>query len=46
MEKIAAAVAEGRLAVPIANSFPIEEIVQAVEMQQDGHVHGKITVTL
>jgi NADPH:quinone reductase-like Zn-dependent oxidoreductase len=46
METIAAAVADGRLVVPIARSFPIEEIAQAVELQQDGHVHGKITVTL
>lgn len=46
IEHIVAAVAAGRLVVPIAKSFPIEKIVEAVRLQQDGHVHGKIIVTL
>jgi NADPH:quinone reductase-like Zn-dependent oxidoreductase len=46
MEHIVAAVAAGRLVVPIARSFPIEEIVEAVQLQQDGHVHGKIIIAL
>ena len=32
--------------VPIAATFPIERIRDAVELQAGRHVHGKIVITL
>jgi len=46
LDRIAAAVAAGTLTVPIAATFPVERIRDAVTRQRDGHVHGKIVVTL
>ncbi len=46
LERIAALVAKGRLRVPIAASFPIEQIRQAVELQAGRHVHGKVVIDL
>ena len=46
LDRIAAAVAAGTLTVPIAATFPVERIRDAVNRQRDGHVHGKIVVTL
>src|SRR6202044_3821012 len=41
LEHIAAAIAAGEFTVPIAATFPIEQTRAAVELQRDGHVHGK-----
>ncbi|WP_037363047.1 NADP-dependent oxidoreductase [Amycolatopsis orientalis] len=46
LEKIAGLVAEGRLRVPIARSFPVEDIQAAVELQKGRHVHGKVVIDL
>ncbi|WP_103355086.1 NADP-dependent oxidoreductase [Amycolatopsis sp. CA-128772] len=39
-------VAAGRVRVPIAATFPIEQIRQAAELQAGRHVHGKIVIDL
>jgi NADPH:quinone reductase-like Zn-dependent oxidoreductase len=46
IEEIARLVATGRLRVPIAASFPVEEIRAAVELQAGRHVHGKVVIDL
>ncbi|WP_134662857.1 MULTISPECIES: NADP-dependent oxidoreductase [unclassified Amycolatopsis] len=46
IEEIAELVAAGRLRVPIAASFPVEEIRAAVELQSGRHVHGKVVIDL
>jgi NADPH:quinone reductase-like Zn-dependent oxidoreductase len=46
IEEIARLVAEGRLRVPIAASFPVEQIRAAVELQAGRHVHGKVVIDL
>lgn len=46
LERIAAALAEGSLVLPIERTFPIERIRDAVELQRGGHVRGKVVVTL
>ncbi|MBN9742918.1 NADPH:quinone reductase [Amycolatopsis sp. A1MSW2902] len=46
IEEIAELVAAGRLRVPIAASFPVEEIRSAVELQSGRHVHGKVVIDL
>jgi len=46
IEEIAALVAAGRLRVPIAASFPVEQIRAAVELQAGRHVHGKVVIDL
>jgi NADPH:quinone reductase-like Zn-dependent oxidoreductase len=46
MERIVAAVSAGEIKVPIAATFPLERIVEAVGLQQAGHVHGKIVIVL
>jgi len=46
LDRIAAAIAAGKLRVPIAASFPIERTRDAVELQRARHVHGKVVVTL
>src|SRR5690242_1111936 len=46
VERIADAVAAGRLTVPIAAVFPVERIRDAVALQATRHVHGKVVVTL
>ncbi len=45
-ERITDAIIAGRLTVPIAATFPIEQIRDAVTLQSGGHVHGKVVVTL
>ena len=45
-ERITDAIVAGRLTVPIAATFPIEQIRDAVTLQSGGHVHGKVVVTL
>ncbi|MGW3094341.1 NADP-dependent oxidoreductase [Streptomyces sp. NPDC001102] len=44
LEEVARLVAAGRLRVPVAASFPIEEIRHAAELQSGRHVQGKIVI--
>jgi NADPH:quinone reductase-like Zn-dependent oxidoreductase len=46
MERITDAILAGRLTVPIAATFPIEQTRKAVTLQAGRHVHGKILITL
>jgi NADPH:quinone reductase-like Zn-dependent oxidoreductase len=46
LDRIAAAIAAGEFSVPVAATFPIERIRDAVELQRGGHVRGKVVVTL
>lgn len=46
LARIAAAIAAGDLVVPIEATFPVERIAEAVSRQREGHVRGKIVVTL
>ena len=46
MERITGAILAGQLTVPIAATFPIEKIRDAVALQNSRHVHGKIVITL
>ncbi|MER5948476.1 NADP-dependent oxidoreductase [Streptomyces sp. NPDC001904] len=46
LEEIARLVAAGQLHVPIAESFPVEQIRRAVELQAGRHVRGKIVIDL
>ncbi len=46
LERITDAILAGHITVPIAASFPIEQIRDAVTLQADRHVHGKIVITL
>jgi NADPH:quinone reductase-like Zn-dependent oxidoreductase len=46
LEHVAALIAEGKLRVPIAATYSIEEIREAVTRQASRHVQGKIVVTL
>ena len=44
--QIAAAIVAQELTVPIAGTFPIEQISEAATLQAGRHAHGKIVVTL
>lgn len=46
LEHVAALIAEGKLCVPIAATYPIENIREAVTLQASRHVQGKVVVTL
>ncbi len=46
LEEVIRLIAEGRLRVPIAASFPVEQIRAAAELQAGRHVHGKIVIDL
>ncbi len=46
LEELAGLVASGRLRVPIAATFPVEDIRPAVELQAGRHVKGKIVVDI
>jgi NADPH:quinone reductase-like Zn-dependent oxidoreductase len=46
LERVAALIAEGKLEVPIAATYPIEQIRDAVALQASRHVQGKVVVTL
>jgi NADPH:quinone reductase-like Zn-dependent oxidoreductase len=46
LDEIAGLVATGQLRVPIAATFPIEQIRAAVETQAGRHVRGKIVIDL
>jgi NADPH:quinone reductase-like Zn-dependent oxidoreductase len=46
IDEVARLVASGQVRVPIAASFPVEQIRSAVELQAGRHVHGKIVIDL
>jgi NADPH:quinone reductase-like Zn-dependent oxidoreductase len=46
IEEVARLVAVGQLRVPIAATFPVEQIRAAVELQAGRHVHGKVVIDL
>jgi NADPH:quinone reductase-like Zn-dependent oxidoreductase len=46
LERVAALIADGKLEVPIAATYPIERIREAVALQASRHVQGKVVVTL
>ena len=46
LEELARLIETGRLRVPIAATFPIEQIRSAVELQAGRHVKGKIVIDL
>ncbi len=46
LEEIARLVAAGRLRVPVAASFPVEQIRRAAELQAGRHVQGKVVIDL
>lgn len=46
LDHLTGLIASGDLVVPIAATFPLEEVREAVALQQDGHVHGKVVVTV
>jgi len=45
LERITKAMIAGEITVPIAATFPIERIRDAVALQAGRHVHGKVVVT-
>jgi NADPH:quinone reductase-like Zn-dependent oxidoreductase len=46
IDEVASLVAAGQLRVPLAASFPVEQIRAAVELQAGRHVHGKVVIDL
>ncbi|WP_067897300.1 NADP-dependent oxidoreductase [Nocardia vaccinii] len=46
LDNIARLIAAGRLRVPIAATFPVEDIRAAVDLQAARHVHGKVVIDL
>ncbi|WP_310962071.1 NADP-dependent oxidoreductase [Nocardioides terrisoli] len=46
IEEIAGLVAAGQLRVPIAATFPVEQIRAAIDLQAGRHVHGKVVIDL
>ena len=46
LNRIADAIAAGKITVPIAAAYPIEQIRDAVTLQASRRVHGKVVVTL
>jgi NADPH:quinone reductase-like Zn-dependent oxidoreductase len=46
VEQITDAILAGKITVPIAAAFPVEQIRDAVTLQAGRRVHGKIVVTL
>jgi len=46
LEEVARLVAANELWVPIAASFPVEQIRAAVELQAGRHMHGKVVIDL
>ncbi|MGV9849906.1 NADP-dependent oxidoreductase [Streptomyces sp. NPDC003442] len=46
LENIARLVAAGRLRVPLAAAYPVEDIRTAVELQAARHVRGKVVIDL
>ncbi|MER8058029.1 MULTISPECIES: NADP-dependent oxidoreductase [unclassified Streptomyces] len=46
LERISEAIRSGGITVPIAATFPVERIREAVTTQAERHVHGKIVIAL
>ncbi|WP_018501114.1 NADP-dependent oxidoreductase [Parafrankia discariae] len=46
LKRITDAIVAGEITVPIAATFPLEQIREAVELQAGRHVHGKIVINL
>ena len=46
VERIAALVAEGRMAVPIAARYPLDQVQDAVRFQAGRHARGKVVIAL
>ncbi|MFJ4657869.1 NADP-dependent oxidoreductase [Nocardia sp. NPDC088792] len=46
LERLTTGIRTGDITVPIAATFPIEQIRDAVALQAGRHVHGKIVITL
>ena len=46
LERITDAIVAGSLVVPIAATFPLEQIRDAVTLQASRHVHGKVVITI
>jgi NADPH:quinone reductase-like Zn-dependent oxidoreductase len=46
LEELARMADAGQLRVPIAKAFPLEETAAAQDLVDDGHVRGKVVVTL
>jgi len=46
LDRITDAILAGKITVPIAATFPIEQIRDAVTLQAKRHAHGKIVITL
>jgi NADPH:quinone reductase-like Zn-dependent oxidoreductase len=46
IDEVARLAATGQLRVPIAATFPVEQIRAAVELQAGRHVHGKVVIDL
>ncbi len=46
LEEIARLVAAGRLRVPVAGTYPIDQIRRAAELQAGRHVQGKLVIDL
>jgi NADPH:quinone reductase-like Zn-dependent oxidoreductase len=46
IDEVARLVAAGQVRVPIAASFPVEQIRAAVKLQAGRHVHGKVVIDL
>jgi NADPH:quinone reductase-like Zn-dependent oxidoreductase len=46
IDEVARLVASGQVRVPIAARFPVAQIREAVTLQADRHVHGKIVIDL
>ena len=37
---------QGKLSVPVAETFPLEQAAQAHRISEDGHVRGKLVILL
>ncbi|HEY0805627.1 MAG TPA: NADP-dependent oxidoreductase [Pseudonocardiaceae bacterium] len=46
LDRITDAILAGKITVPVAAVFPIEQVRDAVTLQAGRHVHGKIVITL
>ncbi|MGW5714824.1 NADP-dependent oxidoreductase [Amycolatopsis sp. NPDC003865] len=46
LKRLTDAIATGEIVVPIAATFPLERVREAVELQAGRHVHGKVVLTL
>ncbi len=46
LERIAQGLADGSFVLPIAATFPVAQLADAVALQRGGHVRGKVVVTL